>query len=192
MLSNLNVKSLQEMKRRRKTPKHTSHIKAHPPHPPPILHVWSELATAKSSQPVSSSQHQLAPISRRGKAKVLNTAFRALQDWPHFISDLLSHCTPPCHLWSHTGLLAQTRFAPASGPLHKLFPLSIVLSPTPVLCIACFLTSFNPCSNTIFSVRPFLTSSFPFMSLPLLPIPLPFNEIAFQCRGCGFDPWLGN
>lgn len=147
-----------------------------PHHPPPILHVQSEPATAKSSRPVSSSHHQLAPISHRGKAKVLDTASGPYRTGPissltsspaaHPLLPLEPHWTPR----TNHACSCLRAFAQAVPPVYS------ALSTSPrnaVLCIACFLTSFNPCSNIIFSVRPFLTSSFPIISLPLLPTPLP-------------------
>ena len=80
------------MKRRRKTPKHTHHIKAHLPTYSPypdrtcdnkVTPVWRQLPSP------------LATIPCRVEAEVLSTAFGALQDWPHFIFDLFSHLTSP-------------------------------------------------------------------------------------------------
>lgn len=96
--------------------------------------------TAKSSRPVSSSQHQLAPISRRGKAKVLSTAFRALQTGP-ISSPTSSPYRTPCRLlephWSprtNQACSCLRAFAQAVPSVYTGPPPPRL----PLLCIACF------------------------------------------------------
>lgn len=79
------------------------------------------------SAPVTTKSHQCPLGSQRPQlsshAPYEPVLTAALEDWPRFISDLLCPPRPP---WPHQphGAPPTPSGAPASGPWHKLFPLS--------------------------------------------------------------------